>query len=106
MLNHVAYEAARATVTGLSDDERSTLAHARADELISGLGGFIDADAVEVNAATGGDGIYAVTVHYQFNALSLIGASSLVHCRQWSRPSESRCLTAVIRAWFRLVFLG
>jgi Flp pilus assembly protein TadG len=78
MLNHIAYEAARATVTGLSDDERSALAHARADELISGLGGFIDAGAVEVSAATGGDGIYAVTVHYQFSALSLIGASSLV----------------------------
>jgi Flp pilus assembly protein TadG len=78
MLNHVAYEAARATVTGLSDDERSELAHARADELISGLGGFIDADAIDVDAATDGDGIYAVTVHYEFNALSLIGASSIL----------------------------
>jgi Flp pilus assembly protein TadG len=78
MLNHIAYEAARATVTGLSDDERSTLAHMRADELIGGLGGFIDAEAVEVSAATDGEGLYAVTVHYQFNALSLIGASSLV----------------------------
>ncbi len=78
MLNHIAYEAARATVTGLSDDERNTLAHARADELISGLGGFIDADAVEVDAANDGEGIYAVTVHYRFDALGLIGASSLL----------------------------
>jgi hypothetical protein len=78
MLNHIAYESARATVTGLSDEERSTLALARADELISGLGGFIDADDIDVDAATVGDGIYAITVHYQFNALGLIGASSLL----------------------------
>ena len=78
MLNHIAYEAARATVTGLSDDERNTLAQARADELISAFAGFIDEEAIEVDAATDGDGIYAVTVHYQFNALELIGASSLL----------------------------
>jgi Flp pilus assembly protein TadG len=78
MLNHIAYEAARATVTGLSDDERNALAQARADELISAFGGFIDADAIDVDAAADGDGIYAVTVHYQFDALGLIGASSLL----------------------------
>ena len=78
MLNHVAYEAARATISGLSDDERSTLAYARADELISGLGGFIDADAIEVQAAADGDGVYAVTIHYEFDALGLIGASSFL----------------------------
>jgi Flp pilus assembly protein TadG len=78
MLNHIAYESARATITGLSDDERNTLALARADELISGLGGFVDKNAVEVDAASDGDGIYAVTVHYRFDALGLIGASSLL----------------------------
>ena len=78
MLNHIAYEAARATITGLSDDERNALAQARADELISTFGAFIDADAIDVDAAADGDGVYAVTVHYQFDALGLIGASSLL----------------------------
>jgi len=78
MLNHIAYESARATVTGLSDDERSMLAHARATELIDALDGFIDADAVEVDAASAGNGIYAVTVHYQFSTLALIGAASIL----------------------------
>ncbi len=78
MLNHIAYESARATVTGLSDDERSALAQARAEQLINALDGFIDPDAIEVEAASGGGGIYAVTVHYQFSALALIGAASIL----------------------------
>ena len=78
MLNHIAYESARATVSGLSDDERSALALARANDLIGDLGGFIDAGSIQVDAAADGDGIYAVTVHYQFDALGLIGMSSLL----------------------------
>lgn len=78
MLNHIAYESARATVSGLDDDERNALALARADELIDDLGGFIDSDSIQVDAAADGDGIYAVTVHYQFDALGLIGMSSLL----------------------------
>ena len=78
MLNHIAYESARATVTGLSDDERSTLAHARADELIDALDGFIDPNSIEVDAGSDGNGIYAVTVHYEFSALALIGVASIL----------------------------
>ena len=78
MLNHIAYESARATISGLDDNERNALALARAVELIDDLGGFIDSDSIEVDAAADGEGIYAVTVHYQFDALGLIGMSSLL----------------------------
>ena len=78
MLNHIAYESARATVSGLSDGERNLLAMTRANELISELDGFIDSDSIQVDAAADGEGIYAVTVHYQFSALGLIGASSIL----------------------------
>jgi Flp pilus assembly protein TadG len=78
LVNHIAYESARATISGLSDDERGTLAHARADELIASLSGFLGSDTITVDAASAGDGIYAVTVHHQFNLLNLIGASSLL----------------------------
>jgi Flp pilus assembly protein TadG len=78
MLNHIAYESARATISGLSDDERSVLALARANELIGGLDGFIDSGSIQIDAGADGEGIYAVTVHYQFDALGLIGMSSLL----------------------------
>ena len=78
LINHVAFEAARATVAGLSDDERSTLAHAKADELIASLSGVLDASAVTVNAAATGAGTYAVTVHYHFTALGLMNAISIL----------------------------
>jgi len=77
MVNHIAYEAARASISGLDDDERSALAHARANELIASLG-FLDADSLQVDAAPDGPGIYAVTVHYHFGALTLIGAASIL----------------------------
>jgi Flp pilus assembly protein TadG len=78
VVNHIAYEAARATVSGLSDDERSSLAHARADALVSSLGSFLGADTVDVSTAPAGDGIYTVTVHHHFDMLNLIGTSSIL----------------------------
>jgi Flp pilus assembly protein TadG len=78
LVNHIAYEAARAAVSGLDDDERGTLAHARADELITSLGSFLGTGSVEVNAGPGSDGIYSVTVHHHFDLLQLLGTSTLL----------------------------
>jgi Flp pilus assembly protein TadG len=78
LVNHIAYEAARATVSGLDDTERSTLAHARADELIASLDSFLGTGSVDVDVGPGTDGLYAVTVHHHFDLLQLIGASSLL----------------------------
>ena len=35
-------------------------------------------NSIQVDAGADGEGIYAVTVHYQFDALGLIGMSSLL----------------------------
>ena len=78
VINHIAYESARATIAGLTDDERSTLAHERADALIAAFGSMIDADAVTVDADPDSDGIYAVTVHYEFTGLEMFGASTIL----------------------------
>ena len=78
LVNHIAYEAARATVSGLDDTERSTLAHARADELITSLESFLGTGTVDVDAGPGMNGLYAVTVHHHFDLLQLIGSSSLL----------------------------
>ena len=91
LVNHIAYEAARATISGLSDDERSTLAHARADELIASLSSFLGSDTITVDAAAASDGIYEVTVHHQFNLLNLIGTSSLLPL-----PSSDQTVTVQV----------
>lgn len=76
LVNHIAYEAARATVSGLDDDERSTLAHARADELAASLASFLG--AIDVDGGPAGDGIYSVTVHHHFDMLQMLNASSIL----------------------------
>ena len=78
MVTHIAYEAARASTSGLDDDERNALARARASELIDGLAGFLDPAAITVQTMPDGSGLYAVTVDYQFDALKLVGASLLL----------------------------
>ena len=78
IVNHIAYESARATIAGLTDDERSALALERADELIAAFAGLIDSETIEVDAAAGSEGIYAVTVHYEFSGLELFGASTIL----------------------------
>src|SRR5689334_2202188 len=67
LVHHIAYEAARASVSGLTDDERSSLAHARASQLISELGAVLDTTAITVVAAPAQTGVYGVTVHYTFS---------------------------------------
>jgi Flp pilus assembly protein TadG len=78
LVNHIAYEAARATISGLDDGERSILAQARADELITSLQSFLGANTVDVAVGPGSDGIYTVTVHHHFDLLDLIGGSSIL----------------------------
>jgi Flp pilus assembly protein TadG len=77
-VNHIAYEAARSTIAGFSDAERSSLAQARAAAVVSSFGGFLNSGAVTVSGASTGTGTYAVTVQYQFDALALIGGASLL----------------------------
>ncbi len=75
LVNHIASEAARATLSGLTDDERSTLAQARAAELEASFSGFLNTASIEVDAAATGNGLYAVTVRNQFNSFGLTGIS-------------------------------
>jgi Flp pilus assembly protein TadG len=78
MVNHLAYEAARASIAGLTDEERSSLAHAKADALMASLNGFLDAGAVEVDAGPSSSGTYAVTVRYHFDMRRLVGATLIL----------------------------
>ena len=78
LVNHIAFESARATVTGLSDDERSALADARAAALVASYDGFLNGESVEVSSANVGDGVYAVTVTHEFDAFGLMGAITIL----------------------------
>jgi Flp pilus assembly protein TadG len=79
LVDHIAYEAARASITGLSDAERSALAHARAEALIGTLGGLIDPTAIEVDAAPSATaGLYAITVRYHFELLEQLHVSAFL----------------------------
>ncbi len=78
LVHHIAYEAARASVSGLTDDERSSLAHARAAILIGELNHVLDTSAITVDAAPAGTGIYAVTVHYNFSVAQFIGGATSI----------------------------
>jgi Flp pilus assembly protein TadG len=70
-VNHIAYEAARASVTGLTDAERTSLATARATALMGTYGALLDPAAMTIQAAPDGTGVFAVTVTNQFTALGL-----------------------------------
>jgi Flp pilus assembly protein TadG len=78
LVNHIAFEAARAAVSGLSDDERSTLAQARAAALVQSYDGFLNGESVEVSSAELGNGIYAVTVTHEFDAFGLMSAITIL----------------------------
>jgi Flp pilus assembly protein TadG len=71
LVNHIAYEAARASMAGLSDSERTQLAEARASELVAAYSGLLDADTVQVEAGPTGNGIFEVTVSQEFDAFGL-----------------------------------
>ena len=77
-VNHIAYEAARASVSGLDDDERVALAEARANELIDSLGGFLGSGSVQVDASPAGEGLFSVTVHHHLDFLQSLGVASIL----------------------------
>jgi Flp pilus assembly protein TadG len=78
LVNHIAFEAARATVAGLSDDERSALAEARAVELATSYDGFLNTESIVVTPANTGDGLYSVTVTHDFDAFGLMGGITIL----------------------------
>lgn len=75
VVHHIASEAARATVSGLTDDERSTLAHARADEVEASFSTFLDAATLQVDTTAAGQGLYEVTVSQEFDSFGLTSIS-------------------------------
>jgi|SRR6185503_9936078 Flp pilus assembly protein TadG len=78
LVHHIAYESARASVSGLTDDERAVLAQARADELITALSTVLDADSIQVETAAPTPGVYSVTVHYHFGLVQAMGGTSIL----------------------------
>lgn len=90
LVNEIAYEAARATVAGLSDSERASLAQARANELIKTFSGFLNANAITVASGPQPGGLYTVTVDYQFDELGLNGMTLL------PLPSSNETATYIV----------
>ena len=75
IVQHIASEAARATLSGLTDDERSTLAHSRADEVKDSFLSFINSATFQVDATPAGQGLYEVTVSQNFDSFGLTNLS-------------------------------
>jgi len=78
IINQIASEAARATVTGLTDAERQSLATQRATALVTSYGAVLNTATVVVQAAPTSAGAFAVTVSQQFNALGLGNISAIL----------------------------
>ena len=78
VVQQIAYEAARASVTGLTDAERQSLATARASALVASYGGLLNTPTVTINAVSTGAGSFAVTVTQQFDALGLGNISGIL----------------------------
>lgn len=74
-VHYIAYECARATLPGLDDDERRALAMTRAEALETTLSGLLGGAAPEVEAATSGAGLFAVTVRHTYDSFGLMGFS-------------------------------
>src|SRR5262245_33302235 len=71
IVHQIAAEAARATVTGLTDAERQSLATQRAAALVASYGALLNTATVTVQATATSAGSFAVTVSQQFDALGL-----------------------------------
>jgi Flp pilus assembly protein TadG len=78
IVQQIAYEAARASVTGLTDAERQSLATQRATQLVASYGGVLNTASVTIAAAPTSAGSFAVTVSQQFNAFGLGNISALL----------------------------
>ena len=78
IINQIAAEAARATVTGLTDAERTSLATSRATQMIADYGAMLNTSTVGVDAVSTGAGSFKVTVHQQFDALGLGNISAIL----------------------------
>jgi Flp pilus assembly protein TadG len=78
-ITHIAQDAARASLAGLDDSERSTLAVDRANELIAGYSGLLKTQAISVTAGPSATpGIFTVEVTYQNDFLGLAGLTAFV----------------------------
>ena len=71
IVNQIAAEAARATVTGLTDTERQSLATQKATTLIASYGALLNTGTVTIQAVPTSAGSFAVTITNQFDALGL-----------------------------------
>lgn len=79
LITHIAQEAARASLAGLDDSERASLALARANVLEASYAALLKTDALNVTAGpSGATGIFSVTVSYENDFLGLGGMSTFV----------------------------
>lgn len=79
-LVHSASEGARASVAGITDGERATLAAGAVDRALDAYGNFLPRDGVTVSAhpVAGETGQFSVTVGFDFDRLGYGSLHSLV----------------------------
>jgi Flp pilus assembly protein TadG len=70
-VNQIAAEAARATITGLTDAERQSLATQKATALVASYGALLNTGSVTIQAVPTSAGAFAVTITNQFDAFGL-----------------------------------
>jgi Flp pilus assembly protein TadG len=79
LIAHIAEESARASLAGLDDSERESLALARANTLKTSYSGLLDASVLTVTAGPSATtGVFSVSVSYVNDFLGLGGLSAFV----------------------------
>ncbi len=91
LITNIAQESARASLAGLDDSERESLALARANALVSSFSGLIKAGSVEITAAPSATaGVFEVKVTYDNDFLGLATLSSFVPLPPTTQTADFR----------------
>lgn len=77
-VSHAASEGARASVAGLTEAERESLAESRIDAVISGYSPLLDPAKVQVDYPSAATGLFSVKVTYPLAELDLSGYAPVV----------------------------
>jgi Flp pilus assembly protein TadG len=76
-VSHAAAEGARASVAGLTETERESLAQSRVQAVISGYSPLLDASKVEIAYPAAASGLFSVQVTYPLAQLDLASFAPL-----------------------------
>lgn len=78
IIAHVAQEAARASIPGLTDSERTSLATARASAVVADFTALLNESSIVVQATAPSAGLFRVSVTHQADLLGLGGLTAFL----------------------------